>query len=88
MIGCRLGSGFESRLVPIRARARVRVRRGGLFPHTHACKTCGLVRVASGLVESERVVKRVAPMPLASNRKQLSSAYTTPAACGFPYPTL
>ena len=44
-----------------------------LVPHTHVCKAglsgmrfseaCGLVRVASGVVESNLVVKQVAPIP-------------------------
>ena len=38
------------------------------------------------LVESERVVKRVAPIPHATKHKHFSAVYT-PAACGSPYPT-
>ena len=56
----------------VRVRVRVRVRGRGTYFHTHmharqGCQACGLVRVASGLVESERVVERVAPMPHATN---------------------
>ena len=58
--------------VSVRVKVRVRVR-GVFFPHTHACKAvfqaCVLVRVASGLVKSERVVKRVAPIPHATEHK-------------------
>ena len=64
---------------------------GGFFPHTHACKAgtcqaCGLVRVGSGVVKSERAAKQVAPTPHATTHKQLSLAYTTPAHVGFPIP--
>ena len=57
--------------------------------HTHArsgCQAWGSVRVASGLVESERVVKQVAHTPHAKKHQQLSSAYNTPAHVGFPRP--
>ena len=55
----------------------------------HGCQACGLVKVAIGLliIISERVVKRVAPMPDATEHNQLSSAYTTAAACEVPYPS-
>ena len=63
--------------VRVRARVRARVRgAGGVFPHTPSCKA-GLSgmwfnEVARDLVESEQVVKRVAPIPHATKQKQLS----------------
>ena len=70
----------------------VSVKGRGTYFHTkmhsrQVCQACGLMRVAMDLVESERVVKRVAPMPHATKHKQLSSAYTTPAAFGVPIPS-
>ena len=51
------------------------------------CQTCGLVRVASGLVESERYSEQH-PYHMPQTHKQLSSAYTTAAPVGFPIPPL
>ena len=71
---------------------KVRVK-GGRLISTHTCmqgRVSGMRFNEGGrdLVESERVVKQVAPMPHATKRKHLSSVYTTPTACGSTYLTL
>ena len=70
---------------------RVGLGLGGTYSHTHmharqGCQVCGLVRVANGLVQNDRVAKRVAPIPHATKHKQLSWVYTTTAHVGVPIP--
>ena len=76
--------------VMVRVTVRVSVRvRGGAYFHTHiharqGCQACGLVRVASGLVERERVVEQVAPMPHASNTQAAQFGIHHPSICQLP----